>query len=48
MLLKSLKVSSAVIQFIDNGQIEVTSSRALRRIARQGKPPLTQISSSVM
>jgi hypothetical protein len=37
VLLKSLKMSSAIIQFIDNGQIEVTSSRALRRIARQEK-----------
>jgi phage terminase large subunit-like protein len=25
-------MSSAIIQFMDNGQIEVTSSRALRRI----------------
>jgi hypothetical protein len=37
VLLKSLKMSSAIIQFVDNGQIEVTSSRALRRIARQEK-----------
>ena len=32
VLLKSLKMSSVIIQFTDNGQIEVTSSRALRRI----------------
>lgn len=32
VLLKSLKMSSVIIQFTDNGQIEVTSSRALKRI----------------
>ena len=32
VLLKSLKMSSVIIQFADNGQIEVTSSRALKRI----------------
>ncbi len=32
VLLKSLKMSSVIIQFTDNGQMEVTSSRALRRI----------------
>jgi hypothetical protein len=37
VLLKSLKMSSAIIQFLDNGQIEVTSSRALSRIARPEK-----------
>ena len=37
VLLKSLKMGSAIIQFIDNGQIEVTSTRALRNIARQAK-----------
>jgi hypothetical protein len=37
VLLKSLKMGSAIIQFIDNGQMEVTSRRALRRTARQDK-----------
>lgn len=35
VLLKSLRMGSAIIQFVDNGQIDVTSSRALRRVARQ-------------
>jgi hypothetical protein len=38
VLLKSLKMGSAIVQFMDNGQIEVTSSRALRCIAKGVKP----------